>query len=417
MKFIVPFVVASGLATLGMVPAPAVAAAADQGSTLVATPFAMSAAGFGTRVQVGEAPASLGTTAYHAIGCTNRGGIGHANGRESVQLTDQATATAVDTSLSTVKAEGAVTVTSRHSVAEIVIEDTVDGTLAIQGITSTATAWHDRSGFHGEAATAVAAVVLTPVDGPSVSLAVPGAGERLAVPGLATIILGTPSSGQSTQGAWSRTTGLVIKLPDTETRIELARSKARIAAGVKHGLFRGSSFALRAGAVSGGATTGRQPLSLTPCQGTGGTPRKKSMARMDLGDSVVVTELTSRQVSDQDRDTAWGRQRAAVSSVDVGDGALVIKSIVARARVIRSAEGVTADSRGTGIGEIWVAGKRVALPRSGTLTVPGVARVEAGLVTRGRGKISVTGVRLTLLDGSDAVVDLAQANLQIASSR
>lgn len=80
MKFFVPFVIVSGLAALEMVPAPAVAAA-----------------GLATRVHGGFAPASSGTTAYDAIGGTNRAGIGQADTVESVQLNGQASATSVDT--------------------------------------------------------------------------------------------------------------------------------------------------------------------------------------------------------------------------------------------------------------------------------------------------------------------------------
>ena len=42
--------------------------------------------------------------------------------------------------------------------------------------------------------------------------------------------------------------------------------------------------------------------------------------------------------------------------------------------------------------------------------------VRGKLVTRGKDKISVVGLRLTLLDGSGAVVDLARANVQVLPS-
>ena len=72
---------------------------------------------------------------------------------------------------------------------------------------------------------------------------------------------------------------------------------------------------------------------------------------------------------------------------------------------------VASDERGA-----VVAGREVAMPESGVLTVPGLVRLEKKVVSRKTNGISVVGLRLTLLDGSGAVVDLARANLQVSSS-
>ena len=60
-----------------------------------------------------------------------------------------------------------------------------------------------------------------------------------------------------------------------------------------------------------------------------------------------------------------------------------------------------------------VAGQRQTFPRTGVLEVPGVARLERAVVLRTRRGVSVIGLRITLLDGSGAVVDLAEARLGI----
>jgi hypothetical protein len=47
------------------------------------------------------------------------------------------------------------------------------------------------------------------------------------------------------------------------------------------------------------------------------------------------------------------------------------------------------------------------------LEIPGIAKLERGVVTRTHNSISVIGLRITLLDGSGAVVNLAEAKLRI----
>ncbi|MEZ5093763.1 choice-of-anchor P family protein [Nocardioides sp.] len=379
------------------------------------TAYAMSAAGFGTRVRGGDVPVSSGTSSYDAIGCTNKAGVAHGEHVESVDLAGLGTATGVDTQVSTVRSGGTTKAVSTHSVAEVTVADTVAGTVSIKAITSTARAWHNASGYHGDAGTTIGSITLTPLAGPAVALDVPTVGHPLVVPGVLTLSMGDPKLGGGSRGAWARTTGLLLTVPGTDTRVEIARAKATISGGVTVGLFRGSSYAVDADALGGTATVGRHPLSLMPCQGTDGKARRKAMTTVDLG-ALVVDTLTSRQVADQESGRAWGRESATVARVDVGDGALVIRDIVAQAHAVRTRSGVRTDARGTGLGDIRVDGHRVRLPASGRLRVPGVAKIETKVVTRGKDKISVVGLRLTLLDGSGAVVDLARANVQVLPS-
>jgi hypothetical protein len=60
-----------------------------------------------------------------------------------------------------------------------------------------------------------------------------------------------------------------------------------------------------------------------------------------------------------------------------------------------------------------VNGREQAFPKSGVLKIPGLVKLERAVVTRSPRGISVIGLRITLLDGSGAVVDLAEARLRI----
>jgi hypothetical protein len=50
------------------------------------------------------------------------------------------------------------------------------------------------------------------------------------------------------------------------------------------------------------------------------------------------------------------------------------------------------------------------------LRIPGVARIESNVISRTRRGISVTALRVTLLDGSLAVINIAHARASIAPS-
>jgi hypothetical protein len=47
------------------------------------------------------------------------------------------------------------------------------------------------------------------------------------------------------------------------------------------------------------------------------------------------------------------------------------------------------------------------------MEIPGIAKLERAVVKRGHSGLSVIGLRITLLDGSGAVINLAEANLRI----
>ena len=63
------------------------------------------------------------------------------------------------------------------------------------------------------------------------------------------------------------------------------------------------------------------------------------------------------------------------------------------------------------MGTITADGEPQTFPDTGILEIPGVARLEEKIVEREAQSISVVGVRVTLLDGSGAVIDLGTASI------
>jgi hypothetical protein len=238
----------------------------------------------------------------------------------------------------------------------------------------------------------------------------------VTIPGFATITLGSSITKKGPHGAGAWANGLKVELAATHSLVRVAHAKARISDGVRHGLFRGNSSALGGNAVGGVLDVGRTPLSLLPCQGTRGQIQKKALVGLDLGGQVDVGALTSEQMANQNAKRSWGFERGKVASITLGDGALKIDGVVGQANVSRAKGKVVRSARGTTIGRVTFNGQRQTFPDTGVLEIPGIAKLQPKVVTKTRNGIKVVGLRITLLDGTGAVLELGQANLAIGAS-
>ena len=99
-----------------------------------------------------------------------------------------------------------------------------------------------------------------------------------------------------------------------------------------------------------------------------------------------------------------------------GQQGKVVRGIVAQANVERAHGDVVRNAAGTTVGEVTVNGETREFPDTDVLEIPGVARLERHIVRRTPNGIQVTALRVTLLDGSGAVLDLGQARLTIRGS-
>jgi hypothetical protein len=95
----------------------------------------------------------------------------------------------------------------------------------------------------------------------------------------------------------------------------------------------------------------------------------------------------------------------------------VVNAIKGVAHVKRTSHGVTRNIRGSSIGSITVNGDPQTFPPSDVIEVPGVATLERNVVHKTKIGISVVALRVTLLDGSGAVIDLGTARLSIRKKR
>ena len=376
------------------------------------TAFALTARGFGTRVSGGEVPVESDTTAFQRIGCTNRAGLTQQISEAAVEVPGLGLAEGVVTTLRTTNRKGTVASTAVQRVAKVTLADNPLGTVTLEGLRSKARAFHDADGYHATARTEVGRIVLTPTGGEPEELALPSADQPLEIPGVATIKVGPRHTAEAAGRSAAQATTLIVESELSGTRALIGLARAKMNTGVQQLLFRGSSAGIRAQGVEGLLTKKRTPLTLMPCQGTRGELQTKSIAAVDLTDAIVLGALNSAQRTTQTPKRARAFERGSVGSFDLGGGALVVDGVVARANMIKTTgRKVRFNARGTTVGTITADGVPQTFPDTGVLEIDGVARLEAKVTDRTKQTFSVVGVRITLLDGSGAVIDLGTAKI------
>jgi hypothetical protein len=379
-----------------------------------ATTYAFQGSGYGTRVIGGQLPAGSSTTAYQHIGCTDLAGLNRTNDVADATVPGLGTASGVKTRVWTTARHGVVASHARHSIANLTLASSGLGSLSLDAIRSTAKAFHDATGFHATTDTSIGGITFTPPAGPPQSFPAPTPNQPVTIPGLATIYLGSNTATHGDHGATAKALALRIDVTATSSSVKVALSHAQLNDGLTGGIFRGHSNATRVvSALTDIAHSGPNPLSLMGCLGTGGVVRTKSLAGVDLGGQLVVSGLESAQKGSQGDQRAHGFERAKIARVDLGGGQLIVNAIVGKANVTRTSHGWVRNAQGTQLGEITANGQAQTFPPSGVIEIPGVAKLERKVVSKTKTGISVVALRITLLDGSGAVINLGEASLRI----
>jgi hypothetical protein len=415
MKRLAPILVAVLAMPAGLVAAGTDAGFAAGHTATHTTSYAFQASGFGTRLIGGKIPAGSSTTGYQVIGCTNQAGKDHTNDVLGAKLPGLGKVSGVRTRVWTTERNGVVASHSTHSIAHVTLASTGVGSLTLDAVKATATAFHDGSGFHAVGQTLVGGITFTPPVGPAQSFPAPTPGQPVEIPGLATITLGGSDTSHTANGAVASALALRVDVIPTHTSLFVARAHAELYRGLVGGIFSGTSAATHVITAAGGiVTSGPNPLLVMHCQGTFGKTLEKALASVDLGGQLVVKGATSRERASQDDGRAHGYERGSLAKLNLGDGQLVVDGIVAKASVTRTPAGVATSARGTRLGSITASGQKLTFPPTGVLEIPGVAKLERRLVTRTHSGISVVALRVTLLDGSGAVIDLGEARMRIS---
>lgn len=379
---------------------------------LVRTPFALTANSYGTRVIGGAVPADSSQTAYQSLSCTNKAGINKRNYEAQVDLGSLGTAHGVLSRTWTTKSGGTVSSWAEHSVARINLFNSSFGRLDINGVASTSRAYHDAKGFHTSTTSKIASITYTPKNGKPQGLEIPTVGQPITVPGLLRLSIGASDKRQNADGAQAVAAALDLRIFPLDTKLIVAQTKATIGSGIKSGIFVGSAVGAKASVLGTLVGVGATPLEYMPCRGTEGKPITKEVAGVDIGPLLKVSGLFAGVQGAQTNRKASAIEAAHVASVDIGDGQVIVNGIRGVASVTRVGSKLTRSSEGTHVVEVIIGGESHPLLDEG-LEIPGLAKLEGNIVEKTRYGLKVTALRITLLDGSLAVIDLGSVNVGI----
>jgi hypothetical protein len=385
-----------------------------------ATHFGLEASGYASKARGGQVPTASDKVAYSVVACTNQAGIGNSNAESDGDFGSGMSFAGASTHAWTTKVGDTVSAWSRNTVDRITLVGSPSGDLFLDALVSTSHAWHDASGFHGESSSSLGAIVLQPAAGEPQSFPVPSPGQSVTVPGVAVIGLGTGNDSLARDGAATNINGLRVRTLFSDTTSRIGHAQAQIMDGIESDVYGGSAYATKLTALDDRFTSGRTVPTAVPCVGTDGIWTDNHASDTDLSGNLLATGLTSRQQSGPT--AAGGRPEVTTSSrvglADLGDG-LLVQMVKAKAHVIRTATGYETDIAGTSIGGITYNGEEQTFPEGEkVIEIPGVATLERAIVTEGPRSISVVGLRVTLLDGTQAVaiVDLGYAKAALQPS-
>lgn len=412
------------------------------------TDYGFQTSAFGTRVNAEQTGFRSDKTAFTWISCTRLTGLR----RDSYVAAGDAPANNPSLSLGAVTshsrtyrkaATGVVGTRSTNKIASVTLGPSDGPHVTIEGLRTTADAWASKGGR----LYAAGAFASSDIESHTGDAQLDGAlnqagagigtlfdqiqasnGDTLVVPGFGELSMGGRVLRKGTHFAAVSATALSVLLYGTDgvkgggddSVATIGRSRARINDDVPAGLFRGRATAFNATLLDGAGRSiiGDQPL---PCMGTYGQVIETSTAGLNLGSAgaIEVGGANTRVFGVQRPD---GRARAwtesSVSTIVVGGpSGLKITGILGRANLRQSRSGkVRVDTDGSTVGALYVQGDRREVPGPGeTITVPGLAKVAFFVKERHKRSISVTAVRITLLDDSAgvSVIDLGRARAAI----
>ncbi|HWJ80954.1 MAG TPA: choice-of-anchor P family protein [Nocardioides sp.] len=385
------------------------AAAGDK----VPVPYGMSAFGFGAKVKGGDLPVGSGPIARAIIACNNIAGISKSNSTASVDLPGLGTIDGVETKTWTRKKGDTVSTYTQQTIADVKLLETGAGTIAITAVQAWTRAYHDSTGYHTDARTSVLGLKYTPPVGAPVTLPLPTPGQPIVIPGVATIGLGGTTQVHGKNRAVAQATGLRVHLDATNTTVAVARAVARMGEAT-NGVFGGIAYGLKASVLGDIVGVGQTPQVFMPCAGTDGEVLESSVASVPLTGVLDAGVARVTEQASATRKVAKGWEQAEIADVDLLDGAVHIEAIKARAFVKRErgVRRIVRSAKGTGTAIISVNGEPQEIPLDG-LEIPGLLKIETNIVKKLKAGLQVTALRLTLLDGSGAVVDLGVARMRV----
>jgi hypothetical protein len=261
------------------------------------------------------------------------------------------------------------------------------------------------------------AVVLHPESGEDVAYPVPQPGHSVTIEDVVRVGVEQPHGYDGKRIATVQLNAVRVRLLSQPwAMFHLAHSTARLRGGVGDQIYGGVARPGLGHDASGLLPSARSSHQEVPCLGSRNFRSGGSVYGRDLSDSVSARKVAAYQRSGL---TASGRARVAVFSkirkVTI-DGRLEIFGVHGRAISKQSADGYVLSGRGTSVRDVKLDGVPVQLHGRDPVRVDGIAVLQPRIVSKVRGSIEVTALRVRLLDGSGEVFDLGFARATLRPS-
>ncbi len=317
---------------------------------------------------------------------------------------------AVETTNKATRPRGARTMTSRARVAR---GSLFEGRVTFEGLSSVARVAQTGRGFTTAHRVDLAALA---IDGNEVPIGRNVKPATYAVPGLGRLHVNHQKSRAGKRSARALTEVLRLELVDG-TSVRVGRSYAKMNP-QPLGTFRGAAWGSDVTALDlvGSGRTGLQPM---PCRGTNGKLLSNDTAHAGLPGVVRVGATTgTAQTKKVGRRGARATTSANVADVQLGGGRITVDAIRSSSTVVRRGNGSVAKKPFSRVLGLVIDGEAHALPADGrVLEIPGLARIESGLVSRSKRGLEVTALRVTLLGAYEHPVVVNLGNSKAAVSR
>ena len=150
-----------------------------------------------------------------------------------------------------------------------------------------------------------------------------------------------------------------------------------------------------------------QPLA---CQGTQGAWHTNNTANIDTP-GLSLTGLSARARGRQhDVFNAYGQTQGRVGKVNIGNGEIVVRGVIASARVTKTRGKLSRTAKDTTVTSLSVRGHKRRIPARGTtITIPGIAKVTGETIHKLRYGLDVTAVKVVLLNKPNSTLIIGHA--------
>ena len=385
-----------------------------QSASAAQTSFAFMGSGFTSSVRGGSLPVSSGRTAYATLGCTNQTGLERTNTAATVDIDGLPIRLgASETSVRTLGFSNGAATVSTNTIADVQVFGGPGNRLTIDGLRSVARAANRNGEFTSSARFTLVSASLT-LGGVSTPVTKQRLREGIVLPGIAEIELADNVERVSDTGARSVVTGLkitVLAIPNPAV-VKLGRASAQINDGNPIGLFSGAASVVKATGLGNGVRSGPLAYQPLPCRGTNGNWRHDTIAVAGLPGVVRARGLDAATFGLATAEYNSARSVAKVAKATLLDGRLVVRGLVVRANVRKTADGTyTRNSDGSSLASIRLDGEVIDVPDPGeTILIPGAVRIRFQTVDRSPTGIAVYGLRIELLGSGGVIVQLAKAS-------